>query len=287
MSGARTVTEVLRDHVTLEVESIDRLYLNVYVPLLQRELDVVSFFRFHRGSPFASSALMDPISKEFIAAITRFVQAENIPLITFEKGQRKDTIAAEYLTQFAGEEGILFVGKAQEKTTVFRTEKRRNPQTGQTYPWVVRSTAMVNHYYFSGVDRGFGPFFLRFCSYFPYNAKLCLNGHAYVKRQLAHGGTAYTALDSGFRACADPAQLQTIADQLSAARIDGMLRKWLDRLPQPFSQTDRQAGYTYDVSILQLECALTQVLDRPVSGRIFFEQVIRENIVWDARARFS
>ena len=53
----------------------------------------------------------------------------------------------------AAEEGVLFIGKAQEKTPVFRTERRRNEQTGATYPWLVRSTAMVNHFYVYCVDR--------------------------------------------------------------------------------------------------------------------------------------
>lgn len=52
MSIAQTVTEVLREHVTLEVESIDRMYLNVYVPQLQYEGGVVAFFRQHRGATF-------------------------------------------------------------------------------------------------------------------------------------------------------------------------------------------------------------------------------------------
>jgi hypothetical protein len=58
-------------------------------------------------------------------------------------------------------------------------------RTGATYPWIVQSTAMVNHYYFYGVDEDFGPFFLKFCSYFPYNAKFCINGHEYLKRQVS------------------------------------------------------------------------------------------------------
>jgi hypothetical protein len=181
MSVARTVTEVIRQHVTLEVESIDRLYLNVYQPRLQSDRGVASFLRFHRGHTFASSALMDPISKGFIGAVESFVKKNQIPLITFTKGQRKEDIALEYRAKFQGTEGILFVGKAQEKTPVFRTEKRTNPETGQKYPWIVKSTAMVNHFYFYGVDAEFGPFFLKFCTYFPYNAKLCLNGHEYVK----------------------------------------------------------------------------------------------------------
>ncbi len=170
------------------------------------------------------------------------------------------------------------VGKAQEKTPVFRTEKRRNPQTGRTYPWIVRTTAMVNHYYFYGIDADFGPFFLKFCTYFPYNAKLCINGHEYVKRQLAKEGIAFEALDNGILKCADPCHLQQLCDGLSATKIDALLRKWLARLPHPFTSEDRAAGYRYDVSILQAEFSLTQVLDQPRTGRIFFEEVIRENL---------
>jgi hypothetical protein len=137
---------------------------------------------------------------------------------------------------------------------------------------------MVNHYYVDCVDRDFGPFFLKFCSYFPYTAKLCLNGHEYLKRQLAQERITYTALDNGLLGCADPARAQAICDGLGADRIDALLRKWLAILPHPFSAEDRRAGYRYDVSILQAEFSLTQVLDRPVSGRVFFEEVIREHL---------
>ena len=219
MSLPRTVGEILRDHTTLEVESIDRMYLNVYVPGLQYAGGVAAFFRSHRGQLFASSALMAPMSKAFVAAIEAFVAEHALPLITFAKGQRKDDVMAQHLARFTGDEGLLFVGKAQEKAAVCRTEERRNPQTGQPYPWLVRSTAMVNHYYFYGVDRDFGPFFLKFCSYFPYYAKLCLNGHEYLKRQLAQRGVAYEALDNSILSCAEPRQLQALADGLSAALL--------------------------------------------------------------------
>jgi hypothetical protein len=278
MSVPRTVAEVMRDHVTLEVEGIDRMYLNVYVPKLQRELGVVGFLRNHRGHLFASSALLAPISDAFRQAIEDFTQAHAIPVLTFAKKQRKDDVAAEHLARFGQPEGVLFVGKAQEKTPVFRTEKRKDPKTQRSYPWIVRSTAMVNHYYFYCVDEDFGPSFLKFCSYFPYNAKLCLNGHEYLKRQLAKEGIAFEALDNGILSCDDPQRLQEIANGFGAAQIDALLRKWLARLPHPFTPADRQAGYRYDVSILQAEFSLTQVLDRPQTGRIFFEEVIRENL---------
>jgi len=278
MTLPRTVREVLREHTTLEVEGIDRMYLNVYVPQLQHAGGVVGFFRRHRGHAWASSALMAPISKAFVAAIDAFVAEQGVPLITFEPGQRKDDVMAAYLARFTGIEGVLFVGKAQEKARVFRTEKRRNPRTGQAYPWLVRSTAMVNHYYFYAVDADFGPFFLKFCSYFPYTARLCLNGHEYVKRQLTQRGIAYEALDNGILSCAEPERLQALCDGLSAAKIEALLHKWFGRLPHPFGARDRRAGYRYRLSILQAEFSLTQVLDQPLTGRMFFEDVIRENL---------
>src|SRR5579862_7905265 len=121
MSLPRTVAEVLRQHVTLEVEGIDRMYLNVYQPRLQCEGQVAAFFRSHRGHTFASSALMDPMTKAFIASVERFTQQQQqIPLLSFAPRQRKEDLALEYRRRFQGTEGILFVGKAQEKTPVFR-----------------------------------------------------------------------------------------------------------------------------------------------------------------------
>jgi hypothetical protein len=117
-----------------------------------------------------------------------------------------------------------------------------------------------------------------FCTYFPFNAKLCVNGHEYAKQRLARKGIAFEALDNGILSCADPSRLQQICDGLSAEKIDGLLRKWLRLLPHSFTGADRAAGYRYDISILQAEFSLTQVLDRPVHGRLFFEQVIRENL---------
>jgi hypothetical protein len=160
---------------------------------------------------------------------------------------------------------------------VFRTEKRTAPN-GKKYPWIVKSSVPVNQFYFYCIDDDFGPFFLKFSTYFPYTAKLCLNGHEYVKRQLAKEGIAFEALDNGVLSCANPKRLQQLCDGLSAAKIDALLRKWLARLPHPFTDQDRNAGYRYDVSILQAEFSLTQVLDRPLTGRIFFEEVIRENL---------
>jgi len=278
MTLARNVSEVLNDHVVLQVESIDRMYLNLYVPILQRAAGCAHFWIHHRGYRLASSALMAPMTQSFITRIENFAATEGIELVSFKKGQRKEDLAKEYLVRFPAQEGVLFIGKAQEKAPAIRTRRLRNPKTGQTYPDLYKTTAMVNQYYFYCVDRDFGPFFVKLGSYFPYNGKMCINGHEYVKRQLEQRGIAYEALDNGILSCADPAALQRICDGLDEVKIERLARKWLHRLPHPFTRDDVRAGYRHDISILQAEFALTQVLDRPVTGRVFFEQVIRDNL---------
>src|SRR5712664_1648635 len=278
MNVARSAADVVGEHVVLELEAIDRMYLNVYVPQLQTAGAVVGYLRVQHGQRFASTTAVAPMTETFIRNIEQFVSDEGVDLVTFTKGQRKDDVTQRYLKRFRRSEGVLYVGKAQEKARVMRTERRASPTTGATYPWIVESTAMVNHYYFYCVDEDFGPFFLKFCSYFPYNAKLCINGHEHLKRQLAKRGVAFEALDNGIKSCADPRLAQRLCDGLSAEKIDRLLRKWLRRLPHPFPPRDRAAGYRYQLSILQAEFSLTQVLDQPVTGRVFFEQVIRENL---------
>jgi len=276
-----SVAEILDSHVSLEIEGIDRMYLNVYVPTLQYPSGVAAFLRKHRGHQYASSVLLEPISSEFVAKMEKFAEERQIPVMTFRKGQRKDDIAKAELAEFTKlgrTEGVLFVGKAQEKTPVIRTEKRWSDRTGRPYPWLVRSRAMVNHWYWYAVDRDFGPFFLKVCTYFPYTIKVCLNGHEYLKRQLAQERMKFEALDNGLHSCSNPKRAQEICDRLSAAKIDMFVRKWLRILPYPFTPADARAGYRYAISVVQAEFSLTQVLDRPKTGRVFFEEIIRENL---------
>ena len=280
MSLPRSVADVLQQHVTLEVEGIDRMYLNVYQPRLQTDRGVAAFFRFHRGATFASSALMDPMSKAFVAAVERFVEQEQIPLVTFAKGQRKDDVAQEYRSALRRDRGDRLSSARRRRrhpssaprSAAIPKPARPTPGSCGPRPWSTTTTS-------TGIDEDFGPFFLKFCTYFPYNAKLCINGHEYVKRQLAKEGIAFEALDNGVlelrRSHAAAATLRRTLgrkDRRAAPQVAGAPR----RTPSP--PRIAAAGYRYDVSILQAEFSLTQVLDRPFTGRVFFEEVIRENL---------
>ena len=277
MNITHSLAQLQKEHVVLELECIDRMYLNAYVPQLTSEGGIAAFCRGYLGHRFASTKQAVTMTQTFVKSIEAFLQREGLELVRFKKGQRKDEVLQQRLRRFKKDEGVIFVGVAQEKVRVPRTT-RKALAGGGTIPWIIYSTAMVNVYYFYCRDQDFGPFFLKFCSYFPYSAKLCLNGHEYLKCQLAQRGIAFEAMDNGLLSCADVKAAQRISDGLSDTKIEAFFRKWLARLPHPYSAKDRRAGYRYDLSVLQAEFSLTQVWDRPVHGRCFFEEVIRENI---------
>lgn len=273
-----TIKALLDEHVTLTVECLDRLYLNGYIPGLQTGPGLVRFLVDHLKFPVASPALLGQISKQYISQVEAHIQTHKIPVVTFEKGQRKDTLAQKMRRQRPVRDAVVFVGIAQEKAHGFKATKDLTTRPGQLRFHYSRQPVFVKHYYFYLDDPDFGEAFIKFCTYAPWAIKVCLNGHEWAKRQLERAHLAYQALDNGFSQCADPERLQQLCDQLGPEHIQAFLDRWLARLPFPLDAPTRQAGYHPRLAIWQLEYSLTQVVDRPVHGREFFEEVIRENL---------
>jgi hypothetical protein len=160
MTLPRSVADGLTDHVSFEIESIDRMYLNVYVPRVQYATGIVQYIHRQMGLPVASTVVLSPITRAFVKAVHDYARVQQVPWVDFAKGQRKDDVAHEYLAAFeaaGGTEGVLFIGRAQEKTTLFRTHKRHRAD-GSAYPWISRDTGVVNQFYFYCLDRDFGPY---------------------------------------------------------------------------------------------------------------------------------
>jgi len=271
------VHELIRDHVTLSIRCLDRLYLHAYMPKLQTSGGLCYFLRDHLGHPIPSPALFPPIHDRFIAGIKQYATASDVPVIAFERGQRKDDVVAEYRARRPMRDGVVVIGVAQEKMRAFKAQKRCGPGKAIRFDFSRQSVA-VNHYYFYVQDPEWGPAFLKVGTYLPYPIKLCLNGHEWVKQQLQRADVAFDSLDNGFLACADPARLQSVCDQLGPADVQGFFDRWTTRLPAPLTARDRAAGYTHRLALQQVEVSLTQVFARPVQGRHFFEAVIRDNL---------
>ena len=222
---------------------------------------------------------MAQMTEAFVADLHHFVAGHDVALVHFAKGQRKDDVAHEYLAGHDGTEGVLFVGRAQEKARVISHRETPRPGTGDCYPWIVKpprwsttSTSTASTTTSARSSSSSAPTSRT-------TPSCASTATSRRKRQAAKDGIAFERAGQrrSPRSTTQP-RCRRSATALSPTKIDALLRKWLAQLPHPFTAADRAAGYRYDISILQAEFSLTQVLDRPVIGRIFFEQVIRDNL---------
>ena len=134
MAAAVTVNDALDGHVGLDVECLDRIYLNGYVPNLQVAGQVVSFMTAHLGNPIPSPAIMEKIGTAFRKAVDRFAADNKIPVVRFGKDDRKIEVMRPYLARQArtGRSGVAAIGTAQEFQNVFASVQR----TGSNgVPW--------------------------------------------------------------------------------------------------------------------------------------------------------
>ncbi|MGH3923687.1 MAG: hypothetical protein ACRDTT_12605, partial [Pseudonocardiaceae bacterium] len=213
MAGVVNVNDVLDGHVVLDLECIDRLYLNAYVPNLQVGGQVVTFLTKHRGNEVPSPALFKPMGDRFRKAVKAFAEANGIPLLHLKRPDRTrwDDRKLDHVRPFldAAEAerraGVVAIVAAQEVQKVFMGYARGKGEHGKAVNFGFdKADRAVTVYYFYVHDADFGPGFIKLCTYFPYPGKVWLNGHEWLKRQATRTGLGFTELANGFAATDDP-----------------------------------------------------------------------------------
>src|ERR1700752_877101 len=116
MARVVTVNDVLEGHAALDIECLDRIYLNAYVPILQTSSQVVAFLSGHLGRPFPSPVLFRQLGDRFRRAVASFADANYIPGVKFGKDEAKLEVMQPHLTRQArsGRSGVAAIGVAQE-----------------------------------------------------------------------------------------------------------------------------------------------------------------------------
>jgi hypothetical protein len=274
-----TAGELLDGHTVLDIECLDRIYLNAYVPTLQSSGQVVAFMTQHLGKPIPSPALMEQIGTRFRRSVESYAEANGIPWVKFGKDDRKIAVMQPRIEAQAatGRSGVAAVGVAQEFQRVW-SAYQRDTQTAAPQYTFAKADRRVTCYYFYLWDEDFGPAFIKVCAYFPYPAKIWVNGHEWAKRQALKAGIGFTELANGFASCDDPAGLQEICDRFQAGTIEVFAQRWLHRIPMPLGSSDRDAGYWWECSMRQVEVSRTVVFDEPCRARLFFEALIADNL---------
>jgi len=277
VAGVDNVNDLLRGHVSLDLSCLDRVYLNAYVPNLQVSGQVVTFMCERLGAKVPSPALFNKIGLGFRRAVMAFATEHEIPLVRFAKGDRKVEVMRPYL-EAATEPAVVAIGMAQEFQSVFSAYDRNAGQPGPPMYSFAKADRRVTTFYFYVWDDEFGPGFIKLCTYFPYPAKVWVNGHEWAKRQAVKAGIGFTELANGFGSCDDPAGLQAVCDRLGPADIEAFFDRWMARIPTPLTDDDRAAGYWWEMSMRQVEVSRTIVFDQPRRGRAFFEALVSDNI---------
>jgi hypothetical protein len=271
--------DILDGHVSLDLECLDRIYLNGYVPNLQVGGQVVQFLA-SRGFPIPSPAVISRIGDGFRRAVRSFADSNQIPMVKFGKGDRKIEKMKLMLARLetSGRSGVAGIGWAQEFQRVATCTITEARHGGAPHFGWGKSERRVTCYYFYVFDEDFGPAFVKISAYFPYPIKIWLNGHEWTKRQASKAGIGWTALANGFASCEDPAGLQAICDRLGTTDIQRFFDRWMSRLPLPLTPEDRANGYWWELSMRQVEVARTMVFDVPRNGRAFFEALVADNL---------
>ena len=142
----------------------------------------------------------------------------------------------------------------------------------------VKEERRVGVYYFYIADAEFGAGFIKICTYFPYPAKVWLNGHEWAKRQARRTRIAFSELANGFASCEQPEALQAVCDRFGPSNVQGFFDRWTAVIPLPLSADDKSAGYFWELSMRQVEVSRTIVFDDPRRARGFFEALVTDNV---------
>jgi len=168
------INDVLEGHVALEVECIDRLYLNAYVPNLQVGGQVVRFLTEHLGNPIPSPALFEKIGNRFRREVKDYAAQHGIPILALKKPDRTrfDDRKLDHVRPYmdaaerAGRFGVVAIVSAQEFQWVFSAHDRAR-EPGAVFYAFEKSERRVGTYYFYIHDPEFGAGFIKICTYFP------------------------------------------------------------------------------------------------------------------------
>ena len=220
-----TIASLLADHVTLQVRSVDRLFLAGYVPKLQCADQLVGFLNARAGGTIPSPAILGRVGRGYLAAVDQFALTNELPVVRFKRHERKEDIARSYFQRAErdGRFGVVLIGVAQEKASAWRGWREGGNDAHPHFEFG-RQSVFVNHFYFYIRDRQWGPSFVKTNAYAPYPVWLWLNGHEWAKRQAHQQGVHFQALDNGFRSCADVDVLAGICASLERPRRPRLLR---------------------------------------------------------------
>ncbi len=255
--------------IRFQYSCFDRMLLNAVVQPMQRPALIVGFLDKCRQVPSITRAYFRGVSEDYHRFVVRLAATQHVPIVEPPKGVRREDWVEPFYQRFGSRYGIVVILKSRENARIAVSyPTARGGNRIEVY------TRFVWQYYFYVRDQDWGRLFLRICPYFPFNARVCLNQHEWLARQLQQDGIFFRKAANAFVQCSDPDRLQQLADSLTPSDLEVPLQGWLRELVPFYASTDpnRISDCVYRLFCSQVEyctnlifkerAALDRVADR-------------------------
>lgn len=245
-----------QDSIRFSYSCFDRMLLNAIIQVLQQPASVAGFLKNMRQAAALTPAYFRAISTDYHQFVQTFAAQRQVEIVEPPKDVRRDEWVEPFFRHLHGQPGLGVILKSREQARVAVSF----PKQGNHIELLPR---FVWQYYFYLQDRDFGRMFIRICPYFPFNSRICINGHEWLACRLRDEGIRFQQCGNAFRNCADPERLQALADQFSAQHIQACAHRWLAQLVPFFTdQERRQQGFGYRLFVSQVEYCTNLIFDR-------------------------
>lgn len=245
-----------QESIRFSYSCFDRILLNAIVQVLQYPASVVGFLKDKRQATALTPAYFRSISTEYHQSVQALAAERQIDIVEPPKDVRREDWVEPYFRRLHGQPGIGVILKSRENARVAVSF----PKQGNHIELLSR---FVWQYYFYLQDRDFGRMFIRVCPYFPFNCRMCINGHEWLACRLHEEGIRFQQCGNAFRNCADPERLQALADSLAPQHILACAHRWLAQLVPFFTDHERRhQGYGYRLFVSQVEYCNNLIFER-------------------------
>jgi hypothetical protein len=209
------------------------MLLNAVVQTMQQPPRIVGFLDKSRHVPSITKAYFREVSEDYHRFVSRLAATQRIPIVEPPKRVRREDWVEPFYQRFGSRFGIVVILKSRENARV--AVSYPTPTGGNR---IQVCTRFVWQYYFYLRDPEWGRMFLRICPYFPFNARVCVNQHEWLARQLQDEGIFFRKAANAFVQCSDPERLQHLADGLTPADLEVPIQCWLRELVPFYASSD-------------------------------------------------
>src|SRR5262245_15123697 len=256
--------------IALEYSCFDRLLLNAYIRRLQGCGSIVAFLGDQRQAKALTPAYFRRLSGDYHAWVAEQARQAGLDIVEPPADVRRQDWVAPYYRHLGPQPGVAVILRCRERARVVVSFPARGNHLEHAWRF-------VNLYYFYLQDAHLGRLWLRLCPYFPFDARVCLNGHEWLARQLTREGIAFRKDDNALLACDAPQRLQELSDAFGPEHIVAGVEPWLRRWLPYFSDREWQQGYRHRLFVAQVEYCHNLIFRRAAALDRLFSRLLDGN----------